>query len=111
KCEIKDFRIYVSKATLLNVKFELENYDIKFNYNYLNISIHECKEEQIKIFKNKIFYCEIPRCEDDCPVNDNKAICMKGEDINSNDIKNNHCECLQGWIGSKCQNRNYEDLR
>jgi len=90
------------------MKFKMENYDndIKFNVNNQKIIVHDCDDNQIKMYNKKgILYCENPNCGETCPVKEERAIC-KPNDINKiNDIKNTKCECSPGWEGDKCEKR------
>lgn len=117
KCELNNFKIYsknnINNSTI-NLKLILENekYIIKSINNYLKLTIKDCNDEQIKLFKeNDYYYCEYPICNDDCPISKKAAKCVKGEIDNINLIKYNKCICEIGWIGDKCQTKDFIEFK
>ncbi|OUM60765.1 hypothetical protein PIROE2DRAFT_13403 [Piromyces sp. E2] len=111
-CELNNFRVFTSSPTKLNFKINIENTSniIKINNNieYLNFTINDCTNEQYKIYqksgqyKYNVYHCENPICNENCPTQNNTAICIKGNNENINSIKNNKCQCTNGWKGDKC---------
>jgi len=94
------------------MKFNIENYKnnekmIKFNVNNIEINVNGCDEKQIEmLIKNKITYCEKPKCKESCPIN-TTAICIKSNETlnNINDINKNICECITGYTGHDCSEK------
>jgi len=87
------------------MKFIIENddVDIKFNVNNKKITVRNCDENQLKMYKkNDILYCENPNCGETCPVESGHAICKPNNVNIINDITNTKCECLPGWEGENC---------
>lgn len=91
---------------------ENDNKNIIIDINKIDITLKDCDKEHIKIYdKNQYYYCEQPICNDDCPVSNGTAICVKGNNENINVSKFNQCVCVNGWIGNKCQTKDYVVLR
>ncbi len=92
----------------------MENNDknkINISNNKFNFNISNCDENQIKLFsKDKYFYCENPICNDDCPISNGTAICLKKKDAQFNSKNDNKCECAQGWTGDKCEMKDYAKI-
>ncbi|ORY18280.1 hypothetical protein LY90DRAFT_517451 [Neocallimastix californiae] len=109
-CELKDFKIYSETAMTIDFKFSIQNENkILFGNNKLKMIINECNEEQIKMYYNKYYYCEYPKCDlTTCP-NEN-ANCEKGDLENINTIKSNHCICKGGWGGNNCSEKIYANI-
>ncbi len=104
----------------LNIKLILENNnknEININFDKFKINVNDCDENQIKLYsKDTYFYCENPLCNDDCPVSNGTAICKKNKNIDTNnkiinDKNNNICECVPGWVGDKCEKKDYADIK
>jgi len=95
----------------IDFKFSIQNENkILFGNNKLKMIINECNEEQIKMYYNKYYYCEYPKCDlTTCP-NEN-ANCEKGDLENINTIKSNHCICKGGWGGNNCSEKIYANIR
>ncbi|OUM58113.1 hypothetical protein PIROE2DRAFT_16694, partial [Piromyces sp. E2] len=95
----------------INLKISLENNvdNIVIENNELKFIIRECKSEQIKMFikKTQFYYCENPICDEYCPIYNETAVCVKGNTENMNVAELNHCECVSGWKGNKCQDKDF----
>jgi len=88
------------------------NNNIVFSKENITFDIKDCDPEQIKIFdKENFYYCENPICDDNCPITNGRAVCVKNNDIHINNIKYNKCECLDGFIGEQCQLQDYAPLK
>jgi len=73
--------------------------------------INDCDDTQIKMYNiDSYFYCENPVCSDDCPVANGTAICVKNGNAQINNKNNNECKCVQGWIGDKCETKDYANI-
>jgi len=92
------------------VNLNIENYmdEIKFKVNKIKINILPCINNQIKMYKNDILYCENPICKSNCL---NTAICKAYYSEIYNDIEKNICECIPGWKNENCNEKVYIDLR
>jgi len=76
--------------------------------DYLIFSIQNCSDEQIKLYdKNYYYYCEDPLCNNDCPISNKRAKCIKGSNSTINSININKCICEKGWKGEKCLIKDY----
>lgn len=85
--------------------------DIIFEKNNLNINITGCDINQAEMHdKNGILYCEDAVCKPSCPVYDS-AICVSNKEKNVNDMNKNICECLKGFIGENCEDKEYINYR
>ncbi|OUM65637.1 hypothetical protein PIROE2DRAFT_7303 [Piromyces sp. E2] len=84
----------------------IENYNgkIQFNFTKIDITITDCKENQLKrLMKNNLYYCENPKCESSCPI-DTSAICKLNSEFENNPHKN-ICQCLAGYEGENCETK------
>jgi len=97
----------------LILSFEIENnvYNIK-SIDNINITIHDCNENQISIPYNDdgFYYCEDTICYDECTSE--RAICkakFRGVSY-KNKPENNKCECKNGYAGERCEILLFENL-
>ena len=97
-------------SVVLFASVDNKYHDVNIDGYQFKMNITDCDESQFKKFdkNNKYFYCENPKCSDECPVALEKAICVKG---NKNTINSNSCTCLPGWIGENCQNMDFEKIK
>ncbi|ORX47930.1 hypothetical protein BCR36DRAFT_405245 [Piromyces finnis] len=97
----------------LNLKLSLDskNKNIFFKNDNLKIIINDCKEEQIKMYKGKYYYCENPQCSNTCPISEKMAICVKNSTENTNNIYSNNCVCVPGYKGDYCQFKEFVNLK
>ncbi|OUM67073.1 hypothetical protein PIROE2DRAFT_5561 [Piromyces sp. E2] len=111
KCELQNFKIYSKNLTTLNLNLilEYENKLINVNNIPIKLIIDDCSNDQIKLFmkNSEYYYCENPKCNDNCPKD--KAVCVKSKinNININDKNINICSCLAGWKGYNCELKDY----
>jgi len=86
--------------------------DITFNYNFTNIKIENCDENQYIINNNNnIITCENPTCHESCPVSSTaKCIIIDGNVYEKNVISRNTCKCNNGWKGENCDEKVYKDF-
>ncbi|KAL6625859.1 hypothetical protein U3516DRAFT_794237 [Neocallimastix sp. 'constans'] len=100
KCILNSFTVYSTNklSVVLFASVDNKYHDVNIDGYQFKMNITDCDESQFKKFdkNNKYFYCENPKCSDECPVALEKAICVKG---NKNTINSNSCTCLPGWIG------------
>jgi len=92
------------------MKFKVDNYNdkINFNVNDIEVKVNGCNNDRIEMSDvNSIIYCETPKCSDNCPINVS-AVC-KPKLINDNKIEN-ICECLPGWKDD-CKTKIYLNYR
>jgi len=114
-CNLNDFKIYTTIPSTFQIKFTVEINDdfIELDNNLLDVNITDCFESQIKIYeKDKFYYCENPKCNNDCPVSNKTAECIKGEENYYNKVSLNKCQCIPGWIDDKsiCDSKKYTDF-
>lgn len=96
----------------LSLEYKFKNNKIKFKNNYLNITVKNCNDNQIKIIdKRNYYHCENPICNDNCPVNTEKAVCLKSNITNINRKEYNKCQCTPGWNGKNCEEKDYIKLK
>ena len=114
-CDFKKFKIYAKDPKTINLKLILENNDnnkISIDNEEFDIEINECDKSQIKMYyKDIYYYCENPICFDDCPVSNGTAVCIKKEGVQINSKYINECKCVSGWIGDKCETKDYAYIR
>ena len=114
-CEFKKFKIYAKESKTINLKLILENNNnnkINIDNEKFNVNINDCDDSQIKMYyKDSFFYCENPICKDDCPISNGTAICIKNEDVQINKKDINKCQCVPGWIGHKCEMKDYANIK
>jgi len=114
KCELNKLKIYAKNSKAINIKLTLESHvknDIIIENDNFNIMINDCDKTQIKMYyKDSYFYCENPICDADCPVSNGTAICVKNEDVQTNNKNKGKCECVPGWIGDKCETKDYANI-
>ncbi|ORX79567.1 hypothetical protein BCR32DRAFT_269398 [Anaeromyces robustus] len=113
-CELNNFKIYTLKPhpEPLKLVLSLDNKNIDISDKYINVVVKNCDEEQIKMVNSKYFYyCENPICDDNCPVENKTAICVKGENNLKNNINLNYCECVKGWKEEGCKEKEYIEKR
>jgi len=107
ECELNNLQIYANPGTYI-IHFTIENYNdtIKFNFNQIKINVLGCKDNQIKMFNsNDILYCEYAKCKKSCLI-DETAICKPYYNESINDINKNICECIGGYMGDQCKQKN-----
>jgi len=87
--------------------------EIFFDKDNINIKIDVCDKNQYNIYDhNHILICENPKCLDSCPININaKCIISDGNVYGKNIIKNNKCQCNDGWTGELCDEKVFIDFR
>ncbi|ORX67008.1 hypothetical protein BCR32DRAFT_272602, partial [Anaeromyces robustus] len=74
------------------------------------MAINDCDVKQIKMLdKHELYYCESPVCNDDCPIANGTAECLKGDQLNINSVNLNKCVCVPGWKGYLCQTKDYTE--
>ncbi|OUM58115.1 hypothetical protein PIROE2DRAFT_16696 [Piromyces sp. E2] len=111
-CELKNLKIYSEYPINLKLILDLENKNINISNEDIDIVIRDCDNNQIKMFtKNYLYYCEDPICNDDCPISNGTAICKKGSLENINSVQFNLCNCIPGYIGNNCQEKDYLKLK
>ncbi|ORX47898.1 hypothetical protein BCR36DRAFT_405219 [Piromyces finnis] len=114
ECELKEFKIYTSKPSSFKLMFSVINNDnnnIALDTTYIDTYIHDCNNEQIKMYtKDGFYYCENPVCNYDCPVSNGTAICIKGENNVNNKEFLNKCQCVPGWTGDKCEIKKFTEF-
>eukprot|EP00833_Pecoramyces_ruminatium_P000369 jgi/Orpsp1_1/1174401/evm.model.c7180000049960.1 len=113
-CELNNFKIFAIDPSNFNLKLNLENekIKIKFSKEKFDITIENCGDKQIKIMdKSKFYYCENPICDDSCPVLNGTSECLKSEKENINSVSLNKCQCLPGWNGNRCENRDFIEYK
>jgi len=114
-CDFKKFKIYAKDPKTINLKLILENNDknkISIDNEEFDIKINECDKNQIKMYyKDIYYYCENPICFDECPISNGTAVCIKKEGVQINSKHINECKCVSGWIGDKCETKDYAYIR
>ncbi|OUM60769.1 hypothetical protein PIROE2DRAFT_13407, partial [Piromyces sp. E2] len=92
-----------------NLKFSLDNkMNINFNVDNVNVTIKDCKDDYIKMYdKNNFYHCESPLCNDECPLKEKRAICIKKGSEFTNNKYSNECKCLDGWNGNNCNEKEF----
>ncbi|ORX64116.1 hypothetical protein BCR32DRAFT_273221 [Anaeromyces robustus] len=115
-CEFNNFRINANpdlyNSYTLKLKVENYNDELEIKYSNIPIEILNCNNNQIKIYdKNNIIYCENPKCEENCPVNEQRATCVPSNKISVNSPIYNKCECLKGWDGVNCSEKVFINYR
>ena len=79
---------------------------------FFEINIDKCDDEQITMYDKDLFlYCENPICDNNCPIKEERAKCVKSNVTNINDKQLNHCECLPGYRGEKCDELVYAKIK
>lgn len=74
--------------------------------------IKDCNNDQIKLLtKNNYYTCEQPLCYNDCPISSGTAVCKKGDYEYINKKEYNRCQCVDGWKGIDCKNKDYTILQ
>ncbi|OUM63051.1 hypothetical protein PIROE2DRAFT_61520 [Piromyces sp. E2] len=118
-CELSDLRIYgiPNNNYILDIKVEnFEGNDVEMKFDpIIEIKVLTCDEYHIKMHdKNGILSCEIPICNNDCPVS-STAVCkpytQEIESDKKNKNENNICECLPGWEGKYCEEQKIVDFK
>ncbi|ORX44484.1 hypothetical protein BCR36DRAFT_359576 [Piromyces finnis] len=115
-CELNQLSIYSKYPVILYMEIMIENEGI--NSNNINIEnknykfiINDCNDEQIKMnIRENYYYCENPICNDDCPILNKTAICIKSNITNLNNKNYNECQCLPGWKGNKCNLKDFKEI-
>jgi len=77
------------------------------------IIIKECDKSYYSIRRsNNLLYCESPKCDKKCLLNNNFE-CVKDDNDNNNinDPEYNICRCIKGKIGNDCQEDEFFDFR
>jgi len=89
------------------------NEEIKFETKSLDVRIGNCDPFQYEVYDhNKILTCENAICHHSCPLDFNaKCVIKDGNFKGKNIIKNNLCECHEGWIGEYCDTKDFVDFR
>jgi len=106
KCELNYLKIIANQDEYI-MKFIIDNYNdkINFNINDIKVKVNKCSDDKIEMHDaNGIIYCETPKCSENCPIN-HSAVCKPN--LINNIIKNT-CECLPGWKDD-CKTKIYLD--
>lgn len=110
KILLNNFQIFAVPNTYI-IKIDYENYDdnLDINVEEIEIDVIGCNSNQIKMYNSyNIEYCVEPECLTECPVG-KSAVCVpyNEKDNHINDPSKNKCECLLGWKGSYCNEREF----
>jgi len=110
-CEMYNLQVIAVPSTyILNVRVEsFSNYPLNFNFKDFEVQILDCREDQIKLYKNGITYCENPVCKPECPTAFS-AKCVPNRKVNYNSMESNYCTCLPGWEGVNCSEKIFIDF-
>lgn len=74
----------------------------------MKVTVNNCLDNQIKLYDQYgFYYCESPICNDDCPILNKTATCVKGNNTYINKKSLNKCVCENGWIGKNCETRDF----
>ncbi|OUM63168.1 hypothetical protein PIROE2DRAFT_10325 [Piromyces sp. E2] len=94
-----------SKNNLYNI--------LKTAYIDYKIRINDCNSNSYTLKNNhNLIYCEKPKCNSTCNVDDIFIECVKNDDNNSNNNPNyNICRCVKGKTGKNCQQNDYVNIR
>lgn len=71
----------------------------------IDVYTEDCDDDQIKMNLNNYYFCENPICNNECPISKGRAICIKSNIPNFNNVNLNECKCLSGWKGKKCDSK------
>ncbi|ORX53824.1 hypothetical protein BCR36DRAFT_283869, partial [Piromyces finnis] len=86
--------------------------EILFNKDFIDVKIEACDKDQYNVYdSNNILICENPICPNSCPTNSTaKCIISDNNTYGKNDIKNNKCQCNDGWTGELCDVKVFVDF-
>ncbi|ORX53821.1 hypothetical protein BCR36DRAFT_21384 [Piromyces finnis] len=114
-CELNNLRVYMNPGEY-NLVFKVESLleeEILFNKDFIDVKIEACDKGQYNVYdSNNILICENPICPNSCPTNSTaKCIISDNNTYGKNDIKNNKCQCNDGWAGELCDVKIFIDFR
>jgi len=113
KCKLNKLQIYANNDIhnnfVLNITIENYHEDVSFNFDKIKIYVSNCKNNQIKMYKNHISYCENAQCLNSC--SNNTLMCKPYYKERINDVNLNECICNKGWDGKFCDIKQFIDFK